>query len=260
MDLYKRRPIVDLPDASLPGVVKTAVNEVTRTARRLIPYPGEGDVLATLARAVVPGADQGATVAGVLPAGADQHAASLISEAASILDAEMARGVLAARRPGADARYGDAENHDVLLRQIHDLVDHVAKAWPSLKYLAPSQGAAADATRSPAGSFPELKPHDVVRPGQRTTITMGVRNHEAQRVRVVPQLTDLLGSAGGRINASQMQCTPAAVELEPQAERDIAISVDVPADAAPGCYSGVLVVKGVRSVRAVITVEVVPVR
>jgi hypothetical protein len=256
MDAYKRRPMVETPASSLPGVVTTVVNEVTRTARRLIPYPGGSDSLAGLARSVLPGVE-GATGAttDAMPSGADEHAAGLIAQAASILDAEMAKGVLAARRSGTDRRYGFPEDNNMLLRQVHDLVDHVAKAWPDLQYLT--------STRSPAyesasGSvpLPELKPRSAVKPGQRATLSMTVCNKEAQTVRLVPQITDLLGSGGGRIAASLLQCTPASLDLEPQAQSDISISLTVPADVASGSYSGVLVMRGVGDLRALITVDV----
>ena len=261
MDAYKRRPIVDSPvPANFPDVVKTvktAVDEVTRTARRLIPYPGEPDTLASLARAVVPGGAGGSdTVSRVLPMDAEQHAAGLIAEAASILDLEMAKGVLAARRPGTDARYGYAEGGDVLVRQLHDLVDHIAKAWPSLEYLSSKPQGAYDAPHTEVDPLPELRPQSAVRPGQRATISMTICNKESQSVRLVPQVTDLLGSGGGRIAASVIQCTPASIDLEPQAQSDVTVSVIVPADAIAGCYSGVLVVRGVNYLRALLTVDV----
>jgi len=73
----------------------------------------------------------------------------------------------------------------------------------------------------------------------------------------VPAATDLLGSRGGRIAASLLECTPSEVELGPNEARNIVIAATVPADAAPGCYSGLLVVTGVDYLRALITIDVV---
>ena len=59
------------------------------------------------------------------------------------------------------------------------------------------------------------------------------------------------------IAASLLECTPSEVELGPNEERDIVIAATVPADTAPGCYSGLLVVTGVDYLRALITIDVV---
>ena len=85
---------------------------------------------------------------------------------------------------------------------------------------------------------------------------MTLRNSESRSVRLVPAATDLLGSRGGRIAASRIDCTPAELSLAPQEQADIAISTIVPAETAPGCYSGLLIVRGVDYLRALITIDV----
>ncbi len=86
---------------------------------------------------------------------------------------------------------------------------------------------------------------------------MTVCNSESRPVRLVPAATDLLGSRGGRIACSLLEFTPAEFRLEPQEKKDVAIALTVPAETAPGCYSGLFVVRGVDYLRALITIEVV---
>ena len=76
-------------------------------------------------------------------------------------------------------------------------------------------------------------------------------------VRLAAAATDLLGSRGGRIAASLLEFMPAELSLEPGEQRDITIAVTVPAEATRGCYSGLLVVRGVDDLRALMTIEVV---
>ena len=64
--------------------------------RRLIPFPGRGGP-ASLRIASVAGRGSEGQTADVVPQVAGRQAAAIIAEAASILDEEMARGVLAAR-------------------------------------------------------------------------------------------------------------------------------------------------------------------
>jgi len=84
-----------------------------------------------------------------------------------------------------------------------------------------------------------------------------VCNSENRSVRLVPAATDLLGSRGGRIACSLLEFMPMEFALEPQEKMDVAIALKIPTDTAPGCYSGLFVVRGVDYLRALITIEVV---
>jgi hypothetical protein len=186
-----------------------------------------------------------------------EQAASIVSQAASILDEEMARGVVAARGATPGASYGQGDASNPVLRQMHEVVDNLAKLWPSLQtgatpQLVPaSQGASYD-----ADPLAEVRPRATVKPGQRATISMTLRNSENRAVQLTPAATDLLGSRSGRIPCSLLEFTPSALTLQPQEQRDLAIATTVPVDAAPGCYSGLLVVRGLDYLRALVTIEV----
>ncbi len=255
MDSYQRRPGAARGD-SAAGALET-LSDAGAFFRRLIPLP-DAEVLSPFPLLRMP-LSGGAAQSNPVNTAADivsQQAASIVSQAASILDEEMAKGVLAAQRSGATAPHGQSDASNALLRQVHDLVNNVAAIWPSLQNpIAPRS-----VTSPPAGdtdALAELRPRATVRPGQRATISMTLRNSESHSVRLVPVATDLLGSGGGRIASSLLAFTPSELSLEPQEQRDMAIATTVPAGTARGCYSGLLVVTGLDYLRALITIEVV---
>ena len=257
MEGYQRRPRGVALGDSVPGIGET-LNEAGDFLRRLIPFPGPEAVpplsLLPLSgpRRVVPSND----VANAISEIVGQEPASIVSQAASVLDEEMAKGVLAARQSATTAPYGPSNASNPVLRQMHELVDNVAAMWPSLQSTAGQRVAAPKATASDADGLAELRPRATVKPGQRATISMALSNSESRPVRLVPVATDLLGSRGGRIACSLLEFTPQELNLEPQEQRDLQITATVPADATPGCYTGLLVVRGVEYLRALITIEV----
>jgi len=233
-------------------------NEASAFLRRLIPFPG-AETLSPLSLLPMPAqvgtvqSDPVKATAGVVGA----QAASIVSQAASVLDEEMARGVLAARSAGTTAPYGRSDASNPALRQMHEFVDSVAALWPSLQGSPAQRPVASQPAASDADPLAEVRPRVTVKPAQRATISMTLRNSESRPVRLVPAATDLLGSRGGRIASSLLEFTPSELSLEPQEQKDLAIATTVPVDAAPGCYSGLLVVRGLDYLRALITIEVV---
>ena len=226
--------------------------------RRLIPFPG-AEALSPLSLLRVSPHGGGALpdpVANVVPADVTRQASAIVSQAASVLDEEMARGVLAARQASSSSRTSAADP-GTLLRQVHDVVDQVATVWPSLQSVPGQRYGVSQAAASDMDPLAELRPPATVKAGQRATISMTVCNSESRSVHLVPAATDLLGSRGGRIACSLLEFTPAEFKLEPQDKKDVAIALIVPAETAPGCYSGLFVVRGVDYVRALITIEVV---
>lgn len=254
MEGYRR------PPGAVPGDIQSAARETLDEAstflRRLIPFPGTESLspLSLLPRSPQEGAASSKPVS--VAGDTVEQAASIVSQAASILDEEMARGVLTARRSGATTPYGRSDASNPVLRQVHELVDNIAAIWPTqsnaqFQRSTPSQPGVSD-----ANSLAELKPRATVTPGQRATICMTVCNNESRAVCLLPAATDLLGSGGGRIPSSLLQFTPSELRLEPREQSDLSIELTVPLDVAPGCYSGLLVVKGVDYLRALITLEI----
>jgi hypothetical protein len=242
----------------MPDAVR-ALDEASAFLRQLIPLPGSGSVgpLSMPPLPVQGGAAQSDAVYSAA-ATVGEPAASIVSQAASVLDEEMARGVLAARSGSGAAAQGYPSSNAAhpVLRQLHDFVDNLSALWPNL------QGGAGKgpSTYQPAGGDAEplatVRPRAAVRPGERVAISMTLRNSESRPVRLVPAATDLLGSRGGRISISLFEFTPSEVALEPQQQKELVISATVPDEASPGCYSGLLVVTGLDYLRALVTIEV----
>jgi hypothetical protein len=180
-----------------------------------------------------------------------------VSQAASVLDAEMAKGVLAAHSAAGASPRGFSNAGNPVLRQIHEFVDNLAALWPSLHGGAVKVSTAEQPTRSNPDLLTQLKAPAAVKPGERATVSMALRNSESQAVHLVPTATDLLGSRGGRIAFPLLEFTPSALALEPNEQKDMSISITVPLDTSPGCYSGLLVVTGLEYLRAVIIIDVV---
>ena len=240
-----------MPDAG------QALDEASAFLRRLIPLPSSESVgpLSLLPMPAQGRAAQSNTVDSAA-ATVGEPATSIVSQAASVLDEEMARGVLAARSTAGTAPQGYSNAGNPMLRQMHEFVENLAALWPNLQGGAAKGPATYQMATSDAEPLAEVRPRATVKPGERVTISMRLRNSESQPVRLVPTATDLLGSRGGRIPYSLLEFTPAEIALEPQEQKDLAISTTVPVDAAPGCYSGLLVVRGLDYLRALITIEV----
>src|SRR5262249_8462180 len=154
----------------------------------------------------------------------------IVTQAASILDEEMAKGVLDARRAPGIAPQGYSTASNPLLRQVHDLVDNLAGIWPSLQNVQTERLAAPQPASSTADPLAELRPRESVRPGQRATVSMTLCNSENRVVRLTFAATDLLGSRGGCIACSLLTFTPSELTLEPQEQKDLEIGTTIPAD------------------------------
>ena len=233
-----------------------ALNGGSALLRQLIPFPGSQSVgpLSLLPVPTQGSATQPDSVGGAA-ATVGEPATSIVAQAASVLDEEMARGVLAARGGAGTAALGSNATHPVL-RQMHEFVDSLAALWPKLEGGAAQAPSPYHLAPSDADPLAKVQPRAAVRPGERATISMTLRNSESRPVRLVPTATDLLGSRGGRIPNSLLEFRPAEIALDPQEQKDLAISTIIPVDAAPGCYSGLLVIKGLDYLRALISIEV----
>lgn len=232
-----------------------ALDEGSALLLRLIPLPNSQSV-GPLSLPPVPAQGGTAQPDPLARPAVDEPVASIVAQAASVLDDEMAKGVLAARRDASIARRGDSNANHPVLRQMHEFVDNLAALWPKLQ----GEAASGHMPHRPATAdqvpLATVRPHAAVKPGEQAVISMALRNRESQPVRLLPIATDLLGSRGGRISSSLLEFSPSEVALAPQERKDLAMSATIPAGTAPGCYSGLLVLKGLDDLRALVTIEV----
>jgi len=251
-------PYGTLPENPEP-VTSAPVANAGGLLRRLLPFPSSDasslqTPLMQMGRNLIP---QSMVPAAMAPA-AGQQAATIVSEAASILDEEMAKGVLAARGVSQFPGYRDATQSSTVLRQVHDVIDNIARIWPAVQGAsAPWPGASVQPAYSGGDEgLQNLKPASLARPGQRATISMMLCNKEDRSVRLTPIATDLISSTGGRISCRLLELVPEEVRLEPGDQKELQVRIAVPVESALGCYVGLLVVAGVDYLRALITIEV----
>ena len=88
----------------------------------------------------------------------------------------MAKGVLAARGANQFPGYRDADPSSAVLRQVHDVIDNIARIWPSIQGASTQWPGASVATANNGDeeALPNLKPASVLRPGQ-----LGTHLHDA---------------------------------------------------------------------------------
>jgi hypothetical protein len=258
MDSYPRRPVSGTAHDNGEPVHQGGAPAVQGFLSRLMPFPGAGALSPSALLSPLMSATGTSPAEAVTQAAADaggRYTSSIVAQAASILDEEMARGVTEAHRVADSGSPGLADASHPVLAQVHELVDRLAAAWPGAQSLhrhLPADAAEAGAAESP----PTVRPQAAVERGERALISMTLRNREGYRVRVEPQVTDLIGSREGRIDSGRLECSPAACTLEPGEERDLSIALTVPSDARPGEYAGLLVVRGVPGLRALVTIEI----
>jgi hypothetical protein len=228
---------------ALTGAV---AEEATRMLRRLVPFadgtPAETPVVSRLYPAT--SSSTGASPSNPLD--------TIVSAAAAVLDQETAKGVLAARAAHPSSSSAGLNPPHSVLRQVHDLIDNVARAWPA----SPSPTAAPAGDVPEARELPTLTPRNPLRPGQQGTLSLLICNREERSVRLTPRTTDLIGCAGGRIAADLLSFSPEHIELDPGAQCELQGRIAIPAGCQRGTYAGLLVIEGVSYLRALITVDV----
>jgi hypothetical protein len=256
MDYYYRKP----RDMSLENVSSGTLQRVLRpfslTETGLVPLPPQVPM-------ITPG--QGALAGEPAQSAAMRDAAALVRSAASILDEDMAAGVLAARdaRSTGAAHQATQTGNDgdrrQLLRNAHDFVDAIAAVLPQAQHGVPNWLKA----RQPAVDDTNLEgitllcPSAPVQAGQIAKISMKLHNDNTSAARLVPYCTQLLTSSGYRIPEDQMTFTPRELPLGPDEFADVVLEVRVPGGSDKGSYAGVVMVSGAPYLRAVFAIEVV---
>ena len=194
MEGYRRRPPGAAREDSESSARET-LNEAGAFLRRLIPFPGsEALSPLTLLSCLAQGAVRSNSVANAAAEIVGQQAASIVSQAASILDEEMAKGVLAARGRPATAPT------DSRTRATPWCVRCTSSSTISLRS-GRACGAAGPARRRSSDSERSGSPcpswgRATVKPGQRATISMTLCNSESRSVRLVPAATDCSAAEG----------------------------------------------------------------
>jgi len=95
-----------------------------------------------------------------------------------------------------------------------------------------------------------------VRPGETGTMTLGLAGEGPGQLALRLTPDDLVGPGGAHIPARNVALSASEIELAPGAERDLTVTISVPADSRPGLYAGQIAGGGAVPLVAAIEVEV----
>lgn len=205
-----------------------------------------------------------------------RRASSIVEQAASILEEEVAAGIVAARQ--AEDRYvgagrlRSAETHQLLQRfrkDAHEVVDllidlvgvsanmlgNLARNAVTLSGGLPD---AANAAAAPgAGGIPMLILPRALKPCETGDVTLTIDNDQDRPTAPFSFLTTgLFSAAGHRIPAHHVVFDPAELTVAAQSTGTVIISVQVPDALPPGEYAGLIQTSALPQARAVLTVHV----
>jgi len=220
--------------------------------------------------------EAGKTLLGGLDAvrGFAETTSRVVRQAASILEEEIAAGIVAARQVeenllnvkalragGADSvihrfRKDAHEVVDILVDVVGAAVNYAEEMSKRAVSFRVSGNPGRAAQQEP-GSAPFLKVPGVLKSGQSVEVPMTLENSgEAPTEPMRFLSTDLLNPAGGRIPASQIAFKPAALTIKPGGRETVVVQLRIPAGSKPGLYSGLIQSSRADHLRAVLAVEV----
>jgi hypothetical protein len=197
---------------------------------------------------------------------------ALVQKATSILNEQMAAGVVAAREAsrsisprltkpsGPPSGVGEQWRHDAYA-WIDTFADWLTRLQrPLSEQMATALGAGK--TSGHVGldtaheQVPILRPRGAGQAGGSVHIAFQVHNDDVRPTRIMFCCTDLL-SGQGRILQQHVLCNPQELQLGPDALEEITLQIMVPSGAPPGMYSGLLIAPGLSYLRAIVTLEVI---
>ena len=208
--------------------------------------------------------------------GLTNKATRIVEQAASILEEEIAAGIVAAKKVEkrylnvGDLRSGDAEEVMQRFRKdAHEIVDIM------LDLVNASVSALGGLTRraiTVSGEFvgqkggeraasesgiPVLAMPQVLKPGEAGQIAMSVENDsDTTTDEFTFNTVGLLSDAGNQISAKNVEFAPASLTLAPHGLEKIQVKVTVPSGTPAGEYSGLLQATKLSHVQAILTVRV----
>jgi hypothetical protein len=209
------------------------------------------------------------------------NAQKVLSSAVSVLEEEIAAGIVAAKRiekkvidtaaPASTQSDPDELMHRIR-RDVHDAIDifmdgftAVSKQLGVLSATITKETdnvkAAATATKaktSDAGAVPLIEPATPVKRGTKATLSFTIADATATApIKIKLQQTDFTGEVTQKIAGRNIILTPAAFTLAPAKEQIISITINIPKNATPGHYSALLTGAPHKTIRAVISIEVI---
>jgi hypothetical protein len=203
--------------------------------------------------------------------GVARSASRIVSQAATILEEELSAGIGAAKQIEerflnvAETRSTNPDEVIALFRKdAHEVVDIVldvlSASTRSITGLAQriSVGDGAPAAQSArAASAPTITvPGEVARGGSASVPFSLENDGDAETAEFTFQTTDLVNADGETIPAQHVTFEPPTLAISAHERESVTINVQVPGDAAPGTYSGLVLATNLERLRAVLLVTV----
>ncbi len=204
------------------------------------------------------------------------NAQRVLSSAVSVLEEEIAAGILAAKKIekkviNVDDVRGDSENLVNRLRKdTHEVVDLFIDALIAvtnqLKNLSTNINTTNDALKKttsatdqkPAATLAILQPDEAAKPGETITLHMQLSNDEStDAVKIALKKNDLVGASNQKISAKYIQIKPSPVVLKTGEEKEVAIQIKVPPNCKAGHYTALLTDEFNPKIKALLSIEVV---
>ena len=205
-----------------------------------------------------------------------EAATDIVGRAASILEEEIAAGILAAKVMENrfinvnTVRTGKPE--EVLLRfrrDVHEVLDIVIDlaiiatnavgglTRNVIKIRGETSNTADDAPSPSRAPLPALSPTSSARAGGTVEFFLSLENDsDAPTEEFAFHATDLVNPNGDRILAQQISCMPNSLVIAAHDRARLAISVVVPEGSATGVYAGLLQATNLAQLRAMLLVPV----
>jgi hypothetical protein len=202
------------------------------------------------------------------------QASLFIRQAASVLEREVAAGIIATR--SLENRFVDVAKvrgsspNEVMQRfrrDAHEVIDIVmdllAVGVQSVEGVAQrairiTQSARSAGQQQGAGAnVPTISPEQAAQPGSVVVAEMALENSgDEMRELAGFQASDLIAASGERIEAQQISFDPEPVAIAPHGKARLRIAIAVPLGAQPGVCSGLMMARQMDQVRALIAIEV----
>jgi hypothetical protein len=206
--------------------------------------------------------------------GLAETTSNVVQKAASILEEEIAAGIVAARQVEEqfiNVKDLRAENPDAVMqkfrRDVHqavdiimDLVNVASRSVDDLtKKMISINGGTGQPSPAPTNGrkVPNLTIPNPVKAGTSTEMPMTLQNDSDKSTETFElHSTDLVDSDGNRILAEQIKFAPASLAIGPRNSETVKINVTVPTGTVAGTYSGLIQATKFDQLQAILTVQV----
>ena len=197
----------------------------------------------------------------------------VVEQAASILEEEIAAGIVAARKVEdkfIDTKEIRSEDKQALFSRFrvdaHDVVDIVmdivsVAAKYGVKFTKRVITIAGPLSESEEDEFqseiPKLKMPQPLKPGSSTEVPMILENRSEETTDVFSMFsTDLISNQGKRIGATNIRFNPQTIKIGPLKKEEVMIKVTIPKNASTGNYSGLVQATNMDQLRAILILNV----